>query len=48
MEEWKQYTLEQFTHVTLGGDHYFVSTKYKEVLILHPMHNHDQGGAFRG
>ena len=40
MKQWSQYTMKQFTHINIEGDHYFVSTKYKEVLNLSPLHDH--------
>ena len=40
MEQWKQYTLKPFIHITIKGDHYFVSKKYKKVLHLNLLHGH--------
>jgi surfactin synthase thioesterase subunit len=31
MEQWAQYTSGSFKNVTVQGDHYFVSTKHREV-----------------
>ena len=31
MEQWAQYTSGSFRNVPVEGDHYFVSTKYREV-----------------
>ncbi len=34
MEQWAQYTSGKFTNVPIQGDHYFVSSRYREVLHL--------------
>lgn len=31
MDEWVEYTSGSFINISIEGDHYFVSTKYKEV-----------------
>ncbi len=31
MEQWAQYTSGKFTNVPIQGDHYFVSSRYREV-----------------
>ena len=31
MEQWAQYTSAEFTNVPIQGDHYFVSSRYREV-----------------
>jgi surfactin synthase thioesterase subunit len=32
MEQWAQYTSAEFTNIPIQGDHYFVSSRYREVI----------------
>ena len=34
MQQWAQYTTSTFSNVPIEGDHYFVSTRYREVCFL--------------
>ena len=35
MQHWAQYTTSTFSNVPIEGDHYFVSTRYREVSFSH-------------